>query len=1085
MGSSYNYQDILLNAPIGFFTSTPAGKFLDVNPAMARMFGYESPRDMINSAENIATQLYVDSEDREEFTRLIEAQEEMFNREIRFRRKDGSIIWTFGNARSVKDSAGTTLFCQGCVIDITGQKQAGLVVDDKGEVRLGSEQLHDSTDRKKAEEALRQSEEKHRLLFESAPFGMCLLERDGRITYMNVKFTELFGYDMADVSDGRTWFRKAFPDEEYRRRAIALWKEDTKDAKPGERMPRIFTVSCRDGAKKVVNIISSVLSSGEYLVAYEDITERKKAEDRLGQRLVYERLLSRISTMAVEENDLARFLAESLKIMGETLGVSRVYLFEHHHQTDSMDNTVEWYAPEESPQKDTLQGVPSTAVPWWMATLKTGGTICFSDIEQIPDEGAKEILRPQGIRALLVVPLFVGGRYYGFMGFDECRFHRHWPAEDVEILLAISRIISEAIYKKQSQEEIERERAQLLSIFNSIEESIYISDTETYEILYVNQKLADTLQRDCVGGICYKEFQGLDEPCAFCTNELILKHKSDPHYWEYYNPKLKRHFFIVDRIIAWPDGRDVRFEMATDITERTRMEEALRESEERWKFALEGAGDGLWDWHCETGRVYYSPQWKAMLGFREEEIGDSLDEWRTRLHPDDKERCFENLQRHIKGETDIYVNEHRLLCKDGTYKWVLDRGKVVMRRADGTPLRVIGTHADLTDRKQAEEEKVELERRLARSQKLESIGTLAGGIAHDFNNLLTAIQGNVSLIMMDFDPSHHHYERLRHVEEHVASGADLTRQLLGFSRGGRYDVKPLSMNEIVKKSSALFGRTRKEISIHEKYATDPCIAEVDRAQMEQVLMNLFVNAWHAMPGGGDLFIETEKIALDEVRATAGGREAGWYVKVNVTDTGVGMDEKTRERVFDPFFTTKGMGRGSGLGLATVYGIIKGHKGIINVYSEPGRGTTFTLYIPASEEEQTEERKEAGGVVGGAEIILLVDDEKIVLDVSRDMLESLGYRVYAVGSGQEAVDIYRERNQEIALVILDMIMPGMSGSGAFDQLRGINPQAKVLLASGYSINGQAQEIIDRGCNGFIQKPFQLGQLSRSVREVLDK
>jgi len=198
-----------------------------------------------------------------------------------------------------------------------------------------------------------------------------------------------------------------------------------------------------------------------------------------------------------------------------------------------------------------------------------------------------------------------------------------------------------------------------------------------------------------------------------------------------------------------------------------------------------------------------------------------------------------------------------------------------------------------------------------------------------------------------------------------------------------------------------------------------------------------------------------------------------------------MDEKTRERVSDLFFTTKGMSRGFGLGLAMVYGIIKGHKGIINVYSEPGRGTTFTLYIPASEEEQTEERKEAGGVVGGAETILLVDDEKIILDVSRDMLESLGYRVYAVGSGQEAVDIYRERNQEIALVILDMIMPGMSGSGAFDQLRGINPQAKVLLASGYSINGQAHEIIDRGCNGFIQKPFQLGQLSRSVREVLDK
>ena len=402
----------------------------------------------------------------------------------------------------------------------------------------------------------------------------------------------------------------------------------------------------------------------------------------------------------------------------------------------------------------------------------------------------------------------------------------------------------------------------------------------------------------------------------------------------------------------------------------------------------------------------------------------------------------------------------------------------------GESRRIVATFEDISDRRRAEEEKRDLERRLALSQKLESIGTLAGGIAHDFNNLLMGIQGNASLMLMDLDPSHPHYVRLKHVEEHVASGADLTKQLLGFSRGGRYDVRPLSMNDLVRKSTEMFGRTKKEIAIHRTFAADPCMVEADRSQMEQVFMNLLVNAWHAMPGGGDIFITTERIFLDDAGAAGGDVKPGFYIKVNVTDTGTGMDEQTKERIFDPFFTTKGMGRGAGLGLATAYGIIKGHGGMINVYSEPGHGTTFTLYVPASDKNPVEEKTAPPATLRGNETILLVDDEPMVLDVSREMLASLGYRVHTAGNGQEAVALYLEHRDEVDLVILDMVMPGISGSGTFDRLREINPGVKVLLASGYSINGQAQGIMDRGCNGFIQKPFQMGKLSRRVREILD-
>ncbi len=391
---------------------------------------------------------------------------------------------------------------------------------------------------------------------------------------------------------------------------------------------------------------------------------------------------------------------------------------------------------------------------------------------------------------------------------------------------------------------------------------------------------------------------------------------------------------------------------------------------------------------------------------------------------------------------------------------------------------------ETTGRKRAEQERQILQERLQQANKMEAIGTLAGGIAHDFNNLLMGIQGYASLSLMDTDPSHPNYQRLKRIEAQVQSGADLTKQLLGFARGGRYEIKPTDMNDIIQKTASMFGRTKKEIAIHQKFGKDLFVVEVDRGQMERVFMNLYVNAWQAMPGGGEIYLETENVFLDDEQAFSYDLKSGNYVKVSMTDNGTGMDEKTRERIFDPFFTTKDMGRGAGLGLATVYGIIKGHNGMINVYSEPGHGTTFSIYLPASEKEVVKEKTAAGTIARGTETILLVDDEQMILEVSRELLESIGYRVYTAGRGQEAIAVYMEKGNEIDLVLLDMIMPGMSGGETLDRLREINPDIKVILSSGYSINGEARKIMGKGCNGFLQKPFQLEQLSSMVREVLD-
>ena len=386
-------------------------------------------------------------------------------------------------------------------------------------------------------------------------------------------------------------------------------------------------------------------------------------------------------------------------------------------------------------------------------------------------------------------------------------------------------------------------------------------------------------------------------------------------------------------------------------------------------------------------------------------------------------------------------------------------------------------------------ERKALEAQFLQAHKFEAIGTLAGGIAHDFNNLLMGIQGNTSLLVINTDRNHPNFAKLKNIELYVQSGAELTKQLLGFARSGKYEVSATDLNELIEKTNRMFGRTKKEIHIHAKYQQDIWAVEVDRGQIEQVLLNLYINAWQAMVGGGEITIETQNIRIDESGFKQLNLEPGKYVKFSVTDNGEGMDEAIQQRIFDPFFTTKKMGhrggRGSGLGLASAYGIIKNHGGIINVYSQAGKGATFTIYLPASEKRIVKEEIQPEDFVKGHETILLVDDENMIIESAGEMLEELGYTTLSAKGGKEALKIIRQNKNKIDMVILDMIMPDMSGSDTYNALKKINPKLKILLCSGYSVDGQAAEILARGCEGFIQKPFNLRELSIKVRETFEK
>ena len=395
---------------------------------------------------------------------------------------------------------------------------------------------------------------------------------------------------------------------------------------------------------------------------------------------------------------------------------------------------------------------------------------------------------------------------------------------------------------------------------------------------------------------------------------------------------------------------------------------------------------------------------------------------------------------------------------------------------------------EIEKNKAIQKELREKDKKLLYAQKMEAVGTLAGGIAHDFNNLLMCVQGNISLVLLGLDSSHAHYDKIRNIEDQVKSGVSLTRQLLNFAVQREQEFSPVDINEIITRTASMFARTRKEIAIERKLDGDLGLVNADRGQIEQVLLNLYVNASQAMPGGGQLTLTTESVFLSPEEARLSFVAEGLYAKVSVTDTGVGMDDKTRERIFDPFFTTKEMGRGYGLGLASVYGIIKGHHGFVDVHSQKGKGSTFFFYLPKAEgggglDRQEIQPKEA--ILRGQETVLFVDDEQTIIEVMQDILEALGYRVLTANSGEEAVTIYNSMKGKIDLVILDVIMPGMGGMETFEAIKAINPDVKVILSSGYSVNHVAKEIMERGCRAFIQKPFNIETISKKVRDVLQE
>ncbi len=684
--------------------------------------------------------------------------------------------------------------------------------------------------------------------------------------------------------------------------------------------------------------------------------------------------------------------------------------------------------------------------------------------------------------------------------------HKHFTKQKKEIVVELTasplrdkdgtvvrmlEVLRDVTAERRREDENRQSLEFLASVLEGIGEGVVVMDRE-YRILSANKGYHHQVGKagsEIVGRYCYEVSHHFDSHCMKNGHDCPVR-----AVFETGTPAVAMHTHYDHRnekvfveCHAYPvkdsSGAVVRaIETLTDVTERVKLEQMLKESEKKYRDLYNNAPDGYYSLAGDGVIVEVNRTFLTMLGYTRKEVVGMMC-IHDLLSPESAGICRVKFPEFKK--TGVIRNiELTMVKKDGSHLPVTMNATAVYD-ADGAFLMSRSVIRDITEKKKADEEKRKLQEQLFQSQKLEALGTLAGGIAHDFNNLLASIMGYASIAKTDLAAGSPPYRYVEIIETASQRASELTQRLLAFAKGGKYDAKPNDVNAVVREVVALLSRTiDKGISIEHRAAPDLNLAICDAGQIEQVLLNICINGRDAMPDGGTLMVETEnaRLAIDDVK-TLVDVIPGDYVCISISDTGTGMDRETRKYIFDPFFTTKD--NGTGLGLSLAYGIVKKHNGFIQVYSEPQKGSRFRVYLPACNGEETCV-KERGKFEPrrGSETVLVVDDEPGVKDLARDILKKYGYTVLVAGNGEEAVGLYAQKAGDIAVVLLDMVMPKMNGRQVFHRIREINPAAKVVVTSGYSHDRDADDLLKLGAAGFVQKPYRMSDLLRMIETVID-
>ncbi len=646
------------------------------------------------------------------------------------------------------------------------------------------------------------------------------------------------------------------------------------------------------------------------------------------------------------------------------------------------------------------------------------------------------------------------------------------------------------VFRDQTEErrlrrELERSRKEWEQIFQAVGHPSIVLDRE-FRILQANEaalKLSGLGKDELLGKRCFEVFHTSPKPPQGCPCAKFLEGKLEntPHVMEQFE---KDRYYMVSCTPVLDDQGSVEkiIHVATDVTELKETQEALRLSEERFRSLVENSPLGLLV--VQEERIpYANPEALRLLDASLEQVLQA--HYLDFTHPDDRELIAERYRRRARGEVVPAGVEFRLLGSPKEERWVM--GNTAPISWDGKPAYLVFLQ-DLSQQRRMQEEREKLEAQFLQAQKMEAVGRLAGGVAHDFNNMLSIVTGYTELALRHAQGNKPLERYLEEVLEATKRSASLIRQLLAFARKQVISPRPLDLNQAIAGMLKMLKRLIGEdielswIAGHETWTVF-----MDPAQLDQILANLMVNARDAIAGTGKVTIETQNLELDhEYCREHPGFVPGQYVMLAVTDDGCGMDRETLERIFEPFFTTKGMDKGTGLGLSTVYGIVKQNKGFINAYSEPGKGTTFKIYLPryqASEAGWPSETPSPESLPKGSETVLLVEDELSLIRVYRKFLESLGYKVLATSSPEEALALAGAHQGEIHLLLTDVVMPQMNGKELWGLLKKARPEIRCLFMSGYTADAIAHHgVLEPGVN-FLGKPFTLGALASKLREAL--
>ena len=903
----------------------------------------------------------------------------------------------------------------------------------------------DITKRKQAEVALRESEEKYRTLFENMKQGVFFQSSNGKLFDVNKAALEIFGLTENQFI-GKTSYDP-------------LWEvfDITGNPIPPELHPSMVALNngqpirnCLIAIKNllenknrwlIINVTPQFLPGDgkpfQVFVSMHDITELKLAEEALK-----------------ESEETYRVLVEGLPDVVMRFDRDGRHLF----VSDNVSEVVNIKAYQFIGKTHRDLGFPEELCRFWEEA-----------IQSVFDSGAPFETE------------------YTFESKNGPAIH-NWrivPERDKQgkVLSALS-ISHDITAQRKAEQDYRTLFHEMLDGFALHE--IICDETGSpvdYRFLAINpafERMTGLKAENAVGRTVLETLPGTEKYWIDIYGKVALT--GEPAFFENFSADLKKYFEVT----AFRPAPNQFACIFSDITERKRAEENLLQSEMRLKNAQTLALVGNWEINLNTKKVWASEESFNIYGIERENEELPLDLVQKTVLPEYRDNLDIALKKLLAKEAgydeEFQIKQHNT----GNILFLHSKAELVLAQ-DGTPLKVIGVLQDITERKHAEEENTKLEAQLIQAQKMEAVGRLAGGVAHDFNNILTVIMANSELALVSLDTDDSLKEEINEIKEASLRAADLTRQLLAFARKQTITPKILDLNDTIagmlKMLSRLIGE---DIDLVWKPGSNLWPIKVDPSQIDQILANLSVNARDAIAGVGRLSIETENVIFDDTYCDDHpGSIPGDYVMLAVSDTGAGMDSKTIEQIFDPFFTTKEVGKGTGLGLATVYGIVKQNNGFINVYSEPGHGTTFKIYLPRvqalSDVYNVEPKLSAAR---GTETVFIAEDEEKILRLGKNILESYGYTVIAAQNPQEIIALAQKHEGPIHLLITDVVMPGMNGKELRDNLMTQWPDMKTLFMSGYTANIIAHHgVIDEGIQ-FLQKPFSVNTLALKVREALD-